>query len=465
MARHHFVVLSFPAQGHVNPNLQLSHRLLRIGVVRVTFVTSTYARILLGPPNKHPEGLKFVEYNDGYDGKFKRGEEADQMIARRKLAGSDALRQVVSSAADEGCPVTCVTYSLLLPWVAAVARELHVQSAFVWIQAATMFDIYYYYNHGFDAFIHEKLDDKVPSAATLKLPGLPLEFTSRDVPSYMLTNKSNAAAANGIFSDHMAELDVVGASPAIVIVNTFDALEPEALTCISKLKLTPVGPLIPLAFLHREDPSDTSNNNNSSHVSWLDSKPDSSVIYVSFGSMKSVLSSQQIEEIGRGLLDLGKPFLWVIRELENKSSDENKNVIMSCMEELEQLGLMVPWCSQLQVLSHPAIGCFFTHCGWNSTTEGMISGVPMVAFPQLFDQFTNAKLVEDYWKVGVRVNQNLSDGLVERNEIKRCLEVVMGDVEMRRNTEKWKKLAVEAVKEGESSDKNLRDLVNNLVTC
>ncbi|KAL9659836.1 hypothetical protein QQ045_024645 [Rhodiola kirilowii] len=456
MTRHHFVVLSFPAQGHVNPNLQLCNRLLQIGV-RVTFVTSTYARILLGPPTNHPEGLTFVEYNDGYDGKSKTGKEADQMIARSKLAVSEALRQVVSSAADEGCPVTCVTYSLLLPWVAAVARELHVQSAFVWIQAATMFDVYYYYNHGFDAFIHEKLDDKQePSSATLKLPGLPLEFTSRDVPSYMSTKNRNAAA-NGLFSDHMAELDV-GASTAIVIVNTFDALEPEALKCISKLKLTAVGPLIQPA------PYDTSNNNNSSHVSWLDSKPDSSVIYVSFGSMKSVLSSQQMEEIGRGLLDLGKPFLWVVRELENKSDDDEKNV-MSCMEELEQLGLMVPWCSQLQVLSHPAIGCFFTHCGWNSTMEGLISGVPMVAFPQLFDQFTNAKLVEDYWKVGVRVNQNLSDGLVERNEIKRCLEVVMGDVEMRQNTMKWKKLAVEAVKEGGSSDKNLKGLVNNLVTC
>ncbi|KAF3456676.1 hypothetical protein FNV43_RR01330 [Rhamnella rubrinervis] len=125
--------------------------------------------------------------------------------------------------------------------------------------------------------------------------------------------------------------------------------------------------------------------------------------------------------------------------------------------------MIVPWCSQVEVLSNPSLGCFVTHCGWNSTLESLVCGVPMVGFPQWSDQGTNAKLVEDFWKTGLRVKTN-KDGIVERDEFRRCLEMVMGDgekgEEMRLNAEKWKDLSREAANEGGSSDKNLKDFVD-----
>ena len=42
----------------------------------------------------------------------------------------------------------------------------------------------------------------------------------------------------------------------------------------------------------------------------------------------------------------------------------------------------------------------------------------MVCFPQWTDQTTNAKLVEDAWKAGVRVKVN-QDGVLEGGELKR----------------------------------------------
>ena len=64
--------------------------------------------------------------------------------------------------------------------------------------------------------------------------------------------------------------------------------------------------------------------------------------------------------------------------------------------------------SQVEVLSHGSLGCFVTHCGWNSTMESLGSGVPMVAFPQWTDQGTNAKMVQDVWKTGVRVDDKVN---------------------------------------------------------
>ncbi|KAK4381968.1 UDP-glycosyltransferase 74E2 [Sesamum angolense] len=66
-------------------------------------------------------------------------------------------------------------------------------------------------------------------------------------------------------------------------------------------------------------------------------------------------------------------------------------------EETSEKGLIVSWCPQLEVLAHEAVACFITHCGWNSTLEGLSLGVPIVVMPQWTDQSTNAKFVTDVW--------------------------------------------------------------------
>ncbi|KAB1213520.1 Anthocyanidin 3-O-glucoside 5-O-glucosyltransferase [Morella rubra] len=164
------------------------------------------------------------------------------------------------------------------------------------------------------------------------------------------------------------------------------------------------------------------------------------------------------------LVGLRPPFLWVIRAKEN-GEEEKEEDKLSCRDELEQKGMIVPWCSQVEVLSHPSLGCFVTHCGWNSTLESLVFGAPVVAFPQWTDQQTNAKLIEDVWKTGLRVTAD-KDGIVEGDEIKRCLELIIGGgvkgQEMRRNAKKWKDLAREAVKEGGSSYENLKAFVEEI---
>ncbi|KAJ0093975.1 hypothetical protein Patl1_26163 [Pistacia atlantica] len=383
----HFLLVTYPAQGHINPTLKFAKRLMRIGAC-VTFATK---------------------------------------IKRR---GSQIVTDLILASEKEGHPFTCLVYTLLLRWAAVVAHRLNLPLALLWIQPAMVFDVYYYYFYGYGNMIKQNAKK---GSCLIELPELP-SLSSCDLPSFLLPSYKYPHALES-FQEQMEALHEE--SNPKILVNTFDALESEALIAIDKFNIIAIGPLIPSAFLDGKDPSDTSFG--------LDL-----FLYVSFGSL-IVLEKQQMEEIARGLLGSAHPFLWVIRENQNEEEDMEEDKLMSCRsrEELEQQGMIVPWCSQVEVLSNPAIRCFVTHCGWNSMLESLACSVPLVAFPQWMDQATNAKLIEDIWKTG--------------DEIKRCLELVMGEgakrEELRENAKKLRDLAREATNEGGSLDTNLKAFV------
>ncbi|KAK7247041.1 hypothetical protein RIF29_41917 [Crotalaria pallida] len=477
MLRHNFLLVTYPAQGHLNPALQFAKRLIANGArVTLTITIRMYRR--LSDKTTIP-GLSFAPFSDGYDDGFdalKMGpDDYHHFASSLKRRGSDFVTNLINTKAREGDPFTCLTYTLIIPWAGEVARGFHLPTALLWIEPATVFDILYYSFHGYGDSIMGKSKD--PSCS-IELPGLPLVLSPRDIPSFLVSRNSVLSFILPSFEEQFQALDKESEGktndPIVVLVNTFEALEPEALRAVDKFNMIPIGPLIPSAFLDGKDPNDTSFGGDpfqasNDYVEWLDSKEKSSVVYVSFGSFMH-LPKKQMEEIASGLLDCGHPFLWVIRENPkrgNDDDDEEKEEKLSCLEELEKKGKIVKWCSQVEVLQHPSLGCFLTHCGWNSTIESLVSGVPLVAFPQWSDQMTNAKLIEDVWKVGVRVDHEKSEeGIVEGEEIRKCLEVVMGGGErgdeLRRNARKWKGLAREAVKEGGPSEKNLRTFLDSI---
>lgn len=228
-----------------------------------------------------------------------------------------------------------------------------------------------------------------------------------------------------------------------------------------------IGPTIPSAYLDNSIRDDKDygvhlfKTDYSVCTDWLNTKPAGSVVYVAFGSIAN-LSDKQMKELALGLKATNFHFLWVVRDSEEaKLPDKFK-------EETAEKGLLVNWSPQLEVLSHKAIGCFFTHGGWNSTIEALSMGVPMVVMPQWTDQPTNSKLVEGLWKVGVRVKVDENSGLVGREEVELCVRKVMGEgemgIEMKRNGKKWRELAIEAVSEGGTSDKNIDEFVSRLAS-
>ncbi|KAF5768330.1 putative crocetin glucosyltransferase [Helianthus annuus] len=201
------------------------------------------------------------------------------------------------------------------------------------------------------------------------------------------------------------------------------------------------------------------------YLEWMNTKPKGSIVYISFGTL-IVWSKKQKEAMAHGLLESKRPFLWVIKDKDREEEEDE----ISYMHELKKLGLelIIPWCNQLEVLAHPSLGCFVTHCGWNSTLESMACGVPLLAVPKRSDQTTNAKLIEDLWGAGVRVTTN-EEGVVEGEEMKRSIEMVMGGHErgeiVRVNVMKWMGLAREAMKEGGSSYMNLMAFIEEVGSC
>ncbi|KAF8106426.1 hypothetical protein N665_0139s0021 [Sinapis alba] len=456
MAPPHFLLVTFPAQGHVNPSLRFARRLIRTTGARVTFVAclSVFHRSMI---SKHSDldNLSFLTFSDGFDqGGLSTAEDRHNRGVNLEKNGGKALSEFIEASKNGDSPVTCVVYTILLNWAPKVASRFQLPSALLWIQPALVFNIYYNYFNG-----HKN--------SCLEFKNLP-SLTVRDLPSFLTPANTNQGAY-ALFQELMEFLREE-TNPKI-LVNTFDALEQEALKAIPNVRMVAVGPLLPSdMFMESESVKDLSRDESSSSYSrWLDSKTESSVIYVSFGTMVE-LSKKQIEELSRALIEGKRPFLWVITDKPNREAkaegEEETEIekIAGFRQELEEVGMIVSWCSQVEVLRHRAVGCFVTHCGWSSTLESLVLGVPVVAFPMWSDQPTSAKLLEELWRTGVRVREN-EEGLVERGEIRRCLEAVMDErfVELRENAEKWKRLAVEAGREGGSLDKNMKAFVDEIL--
>ncbi|XP_052208212.1 UDP-glycosyltransferase 75C1-like [Diospyros lotus] len=439
----HILHLTFPAQGSINPSLQFAINLAKMGV-KVTVLGSLFAHRCMSEACSSADGLKLRAFSDGYDDGFKPSDgDHERFFSQLETCGSEALAEVIAASAAAGSPVTALVYTMGMSWAVKVADSFRIPSVVLWIQPATVLGIYFYFFHGHGA-IRELGND--PSSS-VQLPGLP-KLSHRDLPTLLDPSSLDSATFISFALQRFKEqIEALDADPNTkILVNTFDRLESEALRAVQGLNLVPIGPLIPSSFLRGREsrghhPSDTS------YLEWLDSKPEASVVYVSFGTV-AVVSEKQIEEMATGLLSTHRPFLWAIK------------TPVSHGEELEEKGMIVPWCSQAEVLSHPSLGCFVSHCGWNSTLESLVAGVPVVGLPQFTDQPTNAKLVEDEFKTGVRARAN-EDGVFEGAEIKRCVEMVLGrgekGKELKRNAEKWKALAKEATMEGGSSYLNLRN--------
>ncbi|RWR86607.1 scopoletin glucosyltransferase-like protein [Cinnamomum micranthum f. kanehirae] len=178
----------------------------------------------------------------------------------------------------------------------------------------------------------------------------------------------------------------------------------------------------------RSGPKRESNVSEEEVSQWLDQQQRGSVIYVAFGTEVGP-SKGELEGLAVALEKSNRPFIWTIQDTE----EDSEFFPTSEEEERKGKGLFIRgWAPQLMILSHPSTGGFVTHCGWNSITEALGRGVPLLAWPIRGDQHYNAKLVSGHLKVGLMV-RSTGDGAttVTSDDIIRGIEKLMADDETR----------------------------------
>ncbi|CAN7094847.1 unnamed protein product [Brassica rapa subsp. narinosa] len=150
------------------------------------------------------------------------------------------------------------------------------------------------------------------------------------------------------------------------------------------------------------------------------------------------LIPNQLIELGLGLEKYGKPFIWVIKTEEKHMNALNEWLKCEMFEErVKGRGIVIKgWSPQAMILSHGSTGGFLTHCGWNSASEGVSFGVPMITWPMFAEQFLNEKLVVEVLKVGVRVGVEIPvrwgdeervGVLVKKHSVVKAIKLLMDD--------------------------------------
>ncbi|PKI31888.1 UDP-glycosyltransferase 84B2-like [Punica granatum] len=467
----HVMLITIALLGHLNPMLKFARRLTRKGVNVTLATTEMDCRRM--PRNKTlasdgslssttaPINVEF--FSDGLSPEFERDKHGEVFFESLYNVGSKNLSDLLAELHAKGMRFSCVVYNPFLPWVAEIASDHGIPCAVLWIQAWGVLSIYYHYCTNPHHFIDMEKDPN----AIIRLPQMsPLAV--KDLPSFILP--SSPPFLKKLVLDFTRSLKKV----KWVLGNSYDELEDKAqlLPIDLRSSLRSVGPLVSPAMLGQEVEEannisgglDTSNVE-SSCMKWLDQQTPNSVIYVSFGSML-ILSQSLVENIAMGLKNSNRPFLWVVPPPEMafmKAAIEGEP-LHKFMEETMGRGLVVMWSPQELVLTHPAIACFVTHCGWNSAIETVSGGVPVIATPKWSDQPTNAKLLVDVHKIGVTLGNVLEDAISARG-VEDCIKEVMEGpraLEMRKRAMQLREAARRALRDCGSSDKNIDDFINEI---
>nr|CAB3493174.1 unnamed protein product [Digitaria exilis] len=443
------MVLPFPAQGHVMPLMELSHLLVEHGF-DVVFVNTDFnhARILeamaggeAAPP---ASGIELVSFPDGM------GPDGDRTDVGKLLEGLPAamlggLEETIRSRKIRWV-VADVSMSFVLELVPTVGVRVALFSTF----SAAIFALRVHIPKMVkDGIIDEsgnvrknekiQLSPKMPAIGAAELPWISISKCS----------ESRRAMIQSVIKT-MPTLKLA----ETIVCNTFQEIESGALALLPIPALA-IGPL--------EAPKSTSTGahfwaQDESCIPWLDAQAPGSVVYVAFGSL-TVFDAERLQELADGLVLTRRPFLWVVRP--NFAAGVDDGWLDEFRRHTAGKGLVVGWAPQQRVLSHPSVGCFVSHCGWNSTMEGTRHGVPFLCWPYFADQFLNQSYICDLWGIGLRICAD-ERGVVTKEEIRGKVARLLEDEEIKARALSLKSVACASVAEGGSSYQDLLKLVNLL---
>ncbi|CAN1312745.1 UDP-glycosyltransferase 83A1 [Linum perenne] len=452
------LLLPNPEQGHVFPMIKLAHKLNHHGInVTVATLEFIHQKIIIPQQNNTEQqihgGIKLISLGGsiGSDSDL-----SDPVILTESVEKElpIQLRELLLSQPEEE-QFSCVIADAFLAGAFEVTKEFGIKLAVLWTASME--------NLALTLLIPQLID-----SGTIDQNGFLL---NKDQLSISICDEIPAWKRNELtWSCRIDQLQYFLFKHAYlkpsqylslfdcVILNSFHELEPSAFQLYPNF--LPIGPLLTNSHDSNQLPGSFWSQDRTC-LAWLDKHPPKSVIYVAFGSIV-FFNQQQFEELATGLEMTGRPFLWVIRT--NFVTEESgMKFLDGFLKRVENRGKIVEWTNQEEVLSHPSTGCFVSHCGWNSTLDGVWSGVPFLCWPYFADQFHNRESICESWKVGLKLDaEDDNTGLITRSEIFSKVEQLFNDETIRGNAIRLRETAMKSVNEGGSSYHNFLSFVNNL---
>uniref|UniRef100_A0A0D9V6W0 Glycosyltransferase N-terminal domain-containing protein n=1 Tax=Leersia perrieri TaxID=77586 RepID=A0A0D9V6W0_9ORYZ len=454
--RCHVVAVPYPGRGHVNAMMNLSRLLAARGAAVTFVVTEEWLGLLTSSSPAAaaaPPGVRMRSIPNVIPSEHGRGGDHEGFLeavrTRMEAPFENLLDRLRLEEEEKGtaAPVSALVADTYLAWVVGVGNRRGVPVFSLFPMTAVFFSAYYHFDSLSPWLAEDNPDQRVEhyipnmASSSIMLSDLkPLIHHERTV-KYVLECISSIRKVQGLLFTTIYELEAS-------VIDSIGSLVP--------CPVYPIGPCIPYMTLENEHiKSNGEATGPIDYSAWLDSQPDNSVLYVSLGSFLSV-SSSQLDEIALGLATSEVRFLWILREQSTRVRELVGNT---------NRGMILPWCDQLKVMCHPSVGGFLTHCGMNSTLEAVFAGVPMLTLPLFFDQPIDGRLIEEEWKIGVKLRDwTDKDQLIRREEIARSVKRLMAsdDAEIeaiRQCALEWKEISRKAVVKGGSSHRNLTSLM------
>ncbi|KAL5807424.1 hypothetical protein ACOSQ4_030157 [Xanthoceras sorbifolium] len=473
----HFVLFPHLAQGHMIPMIDIGRMLARRGVI-ITVVTTPHnaARFEKTLARAIDSGLQIrliqLQLPWAAAGLPEGCENLDLMpsldSAVNLFTAAAMLQEPVEKLLQELKPQpNCIISDVCAPYTAHIASKFNIPR--IAFNGTGCFCLLCLHN----SQVSNVLERITSESEYFVISGLPdkVEFTKPQIDAMPPQLKA--------FGEKMHEANLATYG---VIVNSFEELEPAYVQEYSKVKDGKVWCIGPVS-LYNKDCLDKAQRGKVASIDqfqilkWLDSQDFSSVLYACLGSLCNMIPAQLIE-LGLGLEASGRPFIWVIREGDNSEELQKWAMENGFEERTKGRGLVIwGWAPQVLILSHPAIGGFLTHCGWNSSLEGICAGLPLLTWPLFGDQFCNEKFLVQILKIGVKVGvenptpwgeEEKVGVMVKREGVKTAVEKLMDGEEMeaqerRERARELGKLASTAVEEGGSSYLNIELLLQDIM--
>ncbi|KAL3501567.1 hypothetical protein ACH5RR_036016 [Cinchona calisaya] len=454
----HVLVFPFPAQGHMLPVLDFTHQLAQHGFAITILVTPKNLPILNPLLSAH-SSIQTLVFPFPHHPSIPCGAENVKDIGNHGTgpiigALSKLNDQLIQWFKAHHSPPDVILSDFFLGWTQDMAHQIGIPRIAFYTSGAFITSVFYHLWQNIESLVSKNVVNFVdlPKSPSFIWDHLPSVFRR-----YRKSDPDWEIVKNGM----IANMSSWGS-----IFNTFDALEEEYLQYLKKImghdRIFAVGPINLMGSPDRMGPCGSSTDTNQRVVKWLDGCPDRSVLYVCFGSQKS-LSEAQMEALAAGLEQSGVRFIWVVMSTAQQMAQGCRFVLDGFEDRVSGKGIVIKgWAPQVSTLSHWAVGGILCHCGWNSVLEAMVAGVKILGWPMEAEQFVNARLLVDYLGAAFRICEGV-DTVPDPIELACKISQSMrkDTIEMVRARELQDK-ALSTIKVGGSSKKNMDRLVKEL---